>query len=41
MKNEKLCSQCFIWFKRHMEFRSKGDLGARRLSECVEGSWRD
>jgi hypothetical protein len=30
MKNEKFCSQLSTW-----------DLGARGLSGCVEGSWRD
>jgi DNA primase catalytic subunit len=39
MKNEKFCSQLGTYFKRHVKFRSKRDMGARGLSDCVEGSW--
>jgi hypothetical protein len=35
MKNEEFCSQLSSYFKRHM------DLGARGLSDSIEGSWRD
>jgi hypothetical protein len=40
MENEKFCSQLSTYFK------DKWDVGAseirkRRLSDCVEGSWRD
>jgi hypothetical protein len=35
MKNDKFCSQLSTYFK------NTWDLGARGLSECIEGSWKD
>jgi hypothetical protein len=40
MKNEKFCSQLSTYFKSIWDLGARG-IRARRISDCVEGSWRD